>query len=158
MDKQKNSKPAVLTPKTCISPTPRTEEFRSLRLPLDPIKSKSKVAAAKVAAVSRSEPDENSTAIMEDWNLFGLRSISCLPIPGDRADEGKDDRTNPVFEYKANSEIAVGSYLEQTSYVHFSPGNSPREKIQKVTHSQQPTPGQDNHCDFLTDLSFIQFD
>lgn len=156
VDKQ-NSKPAVLASKKVITPAPRTVESS----PLEPIKSKSKIAAAKVAAVPRSEPDENSTAIMEDWNLFGLRSISCLSIPGERANEGKDDRTDPVFECKANSEIAVGDmprYLEQTSYTHFSPGNSPREKIQKVAHSQQPTPGQDNHCDFLTDLSFIQFD
>eukprot|EP01036_Dinobryon_divergens_P033292 gene33292-43047_t len=160
VDKQ-NSKPAVLASKKVITPAPRTVESIPLRLPLEPIKSKSKIAAVKVAAVPRSEPDENSTAIMEDWNLFGLRSISCLSIPGERADEGKDDRTDPVFECKANSEIAVGDmprYLEQTSYTHFSPGNSPREKIQKVAHSQQPTPGQDNHCDFLTDLSFIQFD
>ena len=111
----------------------------------------------KIAALSQLEGLEKDTTTMEDWNLFGLKSISSLST-GERVDEGKADRTDDFYRAPTRIPFFDTNAVSGKGCPDSSSCDSPLDQRVNAIQSLQPTPEKDNPCDLLTDLSFFQFE
>ena len=153
VDKQ-NSEPVESTSNIDNTPTPRTMmESSSRALPPNLVKMK-----PKIAAPPQLEPLEKDSATMEDWNLFGLKSISSLST-GEMVDDGRVDRNDEPHRAPTRNPFLDSTVIPGRGRPESSPCKSLLKQTVKASPSSlQPTPEKDNPCDFLTDLSFFQFD